>query len=102
MMVAAEGDDQQHFYATLEPSVRAQLTPPSRHDTRQRSQSQSTTLNNRSPPQQRQRMQSSSSKGDVRVNYSGQRVMNNFSSTSLQPPNVAAAATAAEVTNILV
>ena len=102
MMVAAEGGDQQHFYATLEPSVRAQLTPPSRHDTRQRSQSQSTALNNRSPPQQRQRMQSSGSSGDVRVNYSGQRVLNNFSSTSLQPPNVAAAATAAEVTNTLV
>ena len=102
MMVAAEGGDQQHFYATLEPSVRAQLTPPSRHDTRQRSQSQSTTLNNRSPPQQRQRMQSSGSNGEVRVNYSGQRVVNNFSPTSLQPPNVAAAATAAEVTNTLV
>ena len=87
-MMVAEGGDQQHFYATLEPSVRAQLTPPSRHDTRQRSQS---TLNNRSPPQQ-QRMRSNSSKGDMRVNYSGQRVVNNISQSSLQP----------EVTNTLV
>ena len=92
MGVPAEGGADQHFYATLEPSVRAQLTPPSRHDTRQRSQS---TLNNRSPPQQ-QRMRSNSSKGDVHVNYSGQRVVNNFSPTSYQPNATA------EVTNTLV
>ena len=86
--MVAEGGDQQHFYAILEPSVRAQLTPPSRHDTRQRSQS---TFNNRSPPQQ-QRMRSNTSKGDVRVNCSGQRVVNNFLQSSLPP----------EVTNTLV
>ena len=95
-MGTAEGDHQ-HFYAVLEPSVRAQLTPPSRHETRQRTQSSlnNSSSSNRSPPQQ-QRMRSNTSKSDMRVNYSSQRVINNFSQSPFQPNNPA------EVTNTLV
>ena len=72
--VVAEGGDQQ-FYVTSKPSLHAQLITPSRHNTRQRSQSM---LNNRSPPLQ-QRMHSNTSKDDLHVNYGSQKVVNNFS-----------------------
>ena len=86
-MTMAEGGNQQHLYAVLEPSVRSQLTPPFRHETKPRTQS---TLNNRSPPRQ-QRVHSNTSKGDV--NYSASRVIkNNFNQLSLDP----------DVTNTLV
>ena len=47
---AADGGPQ--IYAVLEPSARAQLTPPTRHESRQRSHS---AVNNRSSPPQQKR-----------------------------------------------
>ena len=64
-------------YSTVDPTPRAQLTPPSRHESRQRSQ---TTVKNKSPPHQHRMRSNSAKRVDVRggvtgMDYSSHRVV---------------------------